>query len=322
MTTCHCCNGPVKKSGRFENRNRIVQRYACKRCGKTFSEEQPLDGIRTDFEQAAKIVHMLAETMGIRATSRVTGCDQKTVLRILQSAGEHCARLMDAKVRNLNISHVQCDEVYSYVAQKPNGHNKDNPERGEMWTFISVAQKEKLIINYRVSKRTGPDAEAFLQDLKARTVPGFQLTTDAFRGYVSMFSDSGGVYRVFGDSVSYAIETKKIEKDPSYVGQRAFFAPKKVSVKRTCRWGMPDMSQATTNHAERTNLSLRTFNRRFVRCTINFSKLVENHEHAVALFVAVFNFCRVHKTLGKTPAMAAGLTDHVWTIRELLTQPV
>lgn len=297
----------------------MVQRFCCKRCGTTFCESQPLQGVRVDFEQAAKVVHLLAETMGIRAISRFTGLDMATVLNILETAGEHCARLLDARIRNLNVSYVQADEVFSYVGQKPNGRNKDNPERGEIWTFLSVAQHEKLIINYRVSKRTGPDAVEFLSDLKSRLASRIQLTTDAFRGYIAMFSTAGAVRTVFGDSIDYSVEMKKITKDPTYVGQRAFFAPKKVTVRRRVCYGLPDMSQATTNHAERTNLSLRTFTRRFVRCTINFSKKRENHAHAVAVFVAFFNFCRVHKSLAMTPAMAAGLTDHVWTIGELLT---
>ena len=276
-----------------------------------------------DFEQSAKVVHLLAETMGIRAISRFTGLDMATVLNILETAGEHCARLLDARIRDLKVSYVQADEVFSYVGQKPNGRNKDNPERGEIWTFLSVAQHEKLIINYRVSKRTGEDAVEFLTDLKSRLASRIQLTTDAFRGYIAMFSTAGAVRTVFGDSIDYSVEMKKITKDPNYVGQRAFFAPKKVTVRRRICYGIPDMSQATTNHAERTNLSLRTFTRRFVRCTINFSKKVENHEHAVAVFVAFFNFCRVHKSLdGRTPAMAAGLTDHVWTISELLMAKV
>lgn len=301
-----------------------MQRFFCVRCGKSYSESQPLDGVRIDFDQSCKVVHLLAETMGIRAITRFTGLNLATVLNILETAGEHCARLMDARIRNLKVTHVQSDEVFCYVAQKPNGRNKDNPERGEMWTFLSIAQNEKLIINYRVSKRTGYDAAEFLKDLKARLASRIQLTTDGFRGYVNVDGFGGAVERIFGtDQIDYATETKKITKDPNYVGQRAFFAPKTVKVNRQWRTGMPEMSQATTNHAERTNLSLRTFTRRFVRCTINFSKKRDNHEHAVAVFAAFFNFCRVHKSLdGKTPAMAAGLTDHVWTVRELLTATI
>jgi IS1 family transposase len=300
----------------------LVQRFKCTRCGQYFSETQPLDGIRVAREDAAQVVEMLAETMGIRAASRLARLDKGTILRILESAGEHCAKLLDARIRNVTVAAVQCDEVFSYVGKKPNGmpDTDNDSEQGEMWTFFSIAHREKLIINWRVSKRTGEAAEAFLRDLKGRLACRIQLTTDAFRGYCAIHGPTGNVARVFGDACDYATEHKRIKTDSSYVGQRAYFAPKQVRVYREDRCGNPNMAIATTNHAERTNLSLRTFTRRFVRKTLNFSKKLANHRHAVAIFVAHFNFCRVHGSLGgKTPAMAAGLTDHVWTVEELLS---
>ncbi|HEY1662327.1 MAG TPA: hypothetical protein VGI03_07905 [Verrucomicrobiae bacterium] len=262
---------------------------------------------------------MLAETVGIRAAGRLACVDEDTVLRILESAGEHCARLLDSKVRNLTIPYVQCDEVFSYIKQKPNGENEDDPERGSMWTFLAVAKDEKLIVSYRVGKRTGEETEGFLKDLGSRITNRFQLTTDSFRGYVALHGSAGAVKDILGDNCHYATETKRFRTDPRYTGNRVFFAPKLVKVYRSPRIGYPDMKHATIGHCERTNLSLRTFNRRFVRRTINFSKKTENHRHAVALFVAHFNFCRVHSAIGMTPAMAAGLTDHVWTVEELLS---
>jgi IS1 family transposase len=262
--------------------------------------------------------------MGIRAICRFTGRDKTTVLGILESAGQHCERLLHERIRNVNVTAVQCDEVFCYVGKKPNGYpDTDNDsDQGEMWTFFSVAHREKLIINWRVSKRTGEAAESFLQDLKSRLACRIQLTTDNFRGYSPIHGYGGNVKRVFGNEVDYATEIKRIKPDPSYVGQRAYYAPKKVTVKREDRAGNPNMAIATTNHAERTNLSLRTFTRRFVRKTLNFSKKLANHRYAVAIFVAHFNFCRVHKTIGKTPAMAAGLTGHVWTVEELLSSTI
>ncbi len=313
----------MKKCGKFENRNGIVQRFKCVRCAKSFSETQPLDGIRTERDKAIQVVGMLAETMGVRAASRLTGLDQGTILRILETAGEHCARLLDAKVRNLTVPIVQADEVFSYVQCQPRKALEDDTERGEFWTFLSIAKYEKLIINYRVSKRTGEDAAAFLTDLRSRMDMRFQFTTDGFRGYCDYFSSAGNVERILGDKCDYATEIKKYKKDPNYTGRFKFFAPEIAFATRKLRFGNPDMGEATTSHIERTNLSLRTFNRRFVRCTINFSKKLENHRHSVALFAAVFNFCRVHKSLdGKTPAMAARLTDHKWTIEELLSAQI
>jgi IS1 family transposase len=300
-----------------------VQRFFCVRCGKSFREEQPLDGIRIDTSKAVQVVQMLAETMGVRGASRITGLDKDTILRILASAGEHCARLLDAKIRNLTVPIVQADEVFSYVRQKPNGENDEDPERGDCWTYLSIAKYEKLIINYRVGKRTGDETVAFLTDLKSRMSMRFQFTTDGFRGYCAHQNSSGNVEDILGDVCDYATEIKHFSKDPNYTGRLRFFAPEVVKVTRKLRFGNPLMSEATTCHVERTNLSLRTFNRRFVRRTINFSKKVDNHRHAVALFVAVFNFCRVHKSLdGKTPAMAARLTDHVWTVEELLSAQI
>jgi hypothetical protein len=176
---------------------------------------------------------------------------------------------------------------------------------------------------YRVSKRTGEEAQEFLSDLGSRMAERFQLTTDSFRGYVAVRGSEGAVEDILGDKCDYATEIKIIKKDKHPNGFRNWFAPKLVKVQRTSRFGNPDMKLATICHCERTNLSLRTFTRLFVRKTINFSKKTDNHRHAVALFAAHFNFCRVHKSLGgKTPAMAAGLTGHVWTVAELLTAEV
>lgn len=296
-----------------------MQRYFCDRCGKSFREEQPLDGIRTDQAKAVQVVEMLSETMGVRAAARLTRLDKDTVLRILETAGEQCARLLDAKIRNIAAPVVQADEVHSFVQRLPHFDIRDDPERGEIWTFLSVAKYEKLIINYRVSKRTGEDAAEFLEDLRNRMAGRFQFTTDGFRGYCAHQNSSGNVENILGEVCDYATEVKIFKKDPNYTGARKFYAPELVRIRRQVRFGSPDLNEATTCHAERTNLTLRTFTRRFTRRTINFSKKVENHRHAVALFVAVFNFCRVHKSLnGKTPAMAAGLTDHKWTVEELL----
>ncbi len=243
------------------------------------------------------------------------------MLRILETAGDHCARLLDAKIRNINVPFVQADEVFSYVQHQPGfGIDEHDPNRGAFYVFLSIAKDEKLIINYRVSKRTGGDASLFLEDLRTRMGCRFQFTTDNFRGYCAVTGSGGNVENILGECCDYATETKIMKKDPNFTHGNRYFAPKLVAIKRKKRFGNPNMDLATTCHAERTNLSLRTFNRRFVRKTINFSKTVQNHRNSVALFVAVFNFCRVHKTLnGKTPAMAAGLTDHVWTVKELLS---
>jgi transposase-like protein len=182
---CYCCQSDeVKKSGRFTNKNFTVQRYQCNRCGKTFSDKQSLDGLRVDFKQACNVVHLLCEGMGIRAIERFTRLHRDTVLSILETAGEKCARLLDEKVRNLNCPFVQVDEVHGFVFSKAQNTALGDIERGEQFTYLSMDKDSKLIINWHVGKRNGEATLAFMQDLKSRMASRFQLTTDAFNGYV------------------------------------------------------------------------------------------------------------------------------------------
>jgi hypothetical protein len=289
-----------------------VQRYFCVRCGKSYRESQPLDGLRVSFEDACKIVHLLCEGMGIRAIERLTGHEKKTVLRILESAGETCARVMDEKVRNVRAANVAVDEVYGFVLKKlMNGVPLDDPQRGEFFTYLSVDMASKLIINTQTSKRNNEMTEVFLRDLKNRMADRFQLTTDGYWGYCKK---DGAVSRVFGNEIDYATEKKIF----SVVGLGHITGLKVQTIHRRPRIGCPEMSLATTCHAERTNLSLRLFNRRFTRKTLGYSKKLDNLRHAMAIFTAHFNFCRIHSAHGRTPAQAAGLTDHTWTIEELI----
>ncbi|MFZ0828443.1 MAG: hypothetical protein WAO02_13570 [Verrucomicrobiia bacterium] len=283
------------------------------------SESQPLDGIRTSTDEAAKVVGMLCEGMGIRAIARLTRLDQKTVLRILESAGEHCARLLDEKIRNINVEQVQADELYCFVGCKQQNTIEGDAERGQFFTFLSVDRASKLIINWRTAKRTQTDAVQFLTDLKSRVQNRFQLSTDGWSAYCGR---SGAVRQVFGNTIDYATETKHFAAENPRLSVRPelwkFRSKSVVAIQRRKKIGEPDMNLATTCHCERTNLSVRTFTRRFTRLTLGYSKRLQNLRWAVALFVAHFNFCRVHGTLKTTPAQAAGLTDHAWTIDELL----
>jgi len=297
-----------------------VQRYACDRCGKSFSESQPLDGLRVDFKRAAQVVHLLCEGMGIRAIERFTQLNRRTVLGILETAGEKCARLLDAKVRNVKAEQIQADEICCFVGCRQYNPIEGDAERGQFFTFLSVDRVSKLIINWRTDKHTRQAAEDFLNDLKGRVQNRFQLSTDNWLGYAS---DKGAVRGVFGDSIDYATETKFYAKAPLRLPIRRWFMPQKVvAVRKRVRIGEPDLKLTTTSHCERTNLSVRLFNRRFTRLTLGYSKKLENLRHAVALFIAHFNFCRVHSAHKQTPAQAAGLTEHTWTIAELLESAI
>jgi len=184
---------------------------------------------------------------------------------------------------------------------------------------LSVDMSSKLIVNWHTSKRDGENTLAFMQDLKSRMDGRFQLTTDALAAY---WRGCGGIVgKVFGEGIDYATERKVFNQRT--IDNKQWYNPLAVvAIKRKARLGNPDMSLATTCHAERTNLSVRLFNRRFTRKTLGYSKKLDNLRHAVALFIAHFNFCRVHSAHGRTPAQAANLTDHQWTINEMLSPTI
>ena len=317
--TCHCCKGQTQKFGSFQNKNRIVQRYRCARCAKTYSESQPLAGVRVEMDKSVQVVSMLCEGIGIRAISRLTSLNKETVLNILQSAGESCAALLNTRIRGLTVNRVQVDEVYGFVFCKQVNTTADDDERGDQYTWLSMERDTKLIINWSVSKRNGDNAETFIRDLKSRIVNRFQLSSDGFPGYIGQ---DGAVFQTFKHEVDYGTEVKHFATDRSGKG----FIPRRENpvkiqwCKRTARIGNPDGRFINTSHVERLNLSMRLFNRRLTRLTLGYSKKLDNLRHSVALLSAFYNFCRVHNSLdGKTPAMAQGLTNRIWSFKELLT---
>lgn len=258
---------------------------------------------------------MLCEGMGIRAISRFTGLDTKTVMRILETTGQKAAEFLDAKIRNLSLEQVQVDELINFVYSRGQNTPHNETERGDFGTFLSVDRASKLIINWHVGKRNSDEAIPFLTDLRARVVNRFQLTTDGWRAYSGY---KGGVRKVFGADIHYATEIKHFGREHPHWGWRS--SPMKlIGITKTRKINKPCMSKATTSHAERTNLSVRIFTRRFTRCTLGFSKKPDNLKHAVALFIWHFNFVRIHSAHGQTPAQKAGLTIEPMTIEEFLS---
>lgn len=319
--TCYCCRGETKRFGSFRNRNGEVQRFRCLQCGKTFSETQPLEGVRIETAKAAFVCQLLCEGVGIRAISRLTQLHQQTVLNVLQSAGEHCASLLDAKVRNVQSAQVELDELHSFVRTRQDNTEKDDPEHGAFFMYLALDRDSKLIITHLVAKRDGENAGVFLKDLKGRVASRFQLSTDGWMGYTGW---KVGVRSVFGnDAIDYGFEIKEFGNVVSRVSTNKpvprRFNPVVVKwVKRGAVTGNPDLKTINTSRVERLNLSVRLFNRRFTRLTLGYSKTLEKHRAAAALFVAFSNFCRVHSAHKQTPAQAAGLTDRTWTVMDLL----
>ena len=258
---------------------------------------------------------MLVEGMGVRACARLADCHRDTVLAVLETTGRKCAALLDARVRYVKAEQVQTDEIHTIVGCKARRTTKEDVERGDFFTFLSIDRDSKLIINWKTDKRDFQTTNDFLRDLKARMLGRFQLTTDGFNGYCR--TKTGGVGEIFGNDIDYATEIKV------YGFERIAphrYSPKVIQIKRKARIGNPDMTLATTCHCERTNLSVRQFTRRFARSTLGYSKTVTNLRHAVALFVCHFNYCRVHSAHKQTPAQAAMLTKDAWTVEKLIEE--
>jgi IS1 family transposase/transposase-like protein len=314
MTTCLCCNGETKYFAKFENKNRIVRRFRCVRCNKTFSEPQPLDGLRIETDKVNQVVRLLCEGVGVRAVSRLTGLHKKTILSILETVGEKCARFHDEAVRNVPTHNVETDELYSYVFCKQEHNKTRDIERGDQYTFLSFCRDSKLLISFNVGKRTREISHEHLGDLKERIANRIQLSTDNFHCYRGK---RGAICSTFGeDGVDYGMLTKVYAK--SLQVKNRFSQPVCILSKKTSILGKPERDLICTSHVERQNLNIRLFNRRFTRLTLGYSKKLANLKYSVALFVCYWNWCWKHTTTNKTPAQGSGLTDHVWTVEELI----
>jgi IS1 family transposase len=303
----------VKKNGRFQNRNRIVQRFICKTCHQTFSEEQPLDGVRIEADKAAQVVRLLVEGVGILATSRLTGLNPRTVLNVLAAAGEHCARLLDSTIRNVEVESVQCDETFCFVGCKERNNTAKDYDRGAQYLFLSIDSRSKIILNHVIGKRDSGNANDLINDLNERVAGRFQLTTDSYAPYQNCVR-----YRL-GERVDFAQLMKLYSGNKLDLNAHHQYSPPVCTgIRKYIRSGNPDRKLISTSYVERTNLSIRLFNRRFTRLTLGFSKKIEFLKHSVALFIAHFNFCRKHSAHSQTPAQAARLTNHQWSVEELL----
>ncbi len=311
---CHCCSGEAKHFANYRNKNRVVRRFRCIRCGKTFSETQPLDGLRIETGKVNETIRLLCEGVGIRAVSRLTGLHQVTVLRILETVGEKCARFHDATVRNVPTVNVETDELYSYVFCKQERNKTGDPERGEQYTFLSFCRDSKLILSFLTGKRTWQNTHEHVHDLKGRLAGRVQISTDNWKGYRGR---QGAIQGTFGhDGIDYGMLTKVYAK--SAFPERRYSQPVCILALKRPILGQPKNDLICTSHIERQNLNVRLFNRRFTRLTLGYSKKLENLRHSVALFVCYWNWCWKHTTTGQTPAQASKLTDHVWTVQEFL----
>lgn len=261
------------------------------------------------------VVKALVEGNSIRSTVRMTGVAKNTIVKLLAELGASCADYMDVNLRGLTSTRVQCDEIWSFVGAKEKAIKKNpkilqrNPDAGDTWTWIAMDADSKLIISFFIGGRTANVAQAFMSDVAGRLANRVQLSTDGLHAY------RAAVENAFGDRADYGQIVKIFQTGR---GNGRYSPPECIGCKKEAISGDPDAKHISTSYIERQNLSLRMGNRRFTRLTNAFSKKIENHAAALSLYFMWYNFGRVHQTLRVTPAMESGVTDHVWSVEEIV----
>jgi IS1 family transposase len=252
--------------------------------------------------------------MSVRSVERVTGVHRDTILSLLVLSGERCQTLMVQKIVNLPVKDVEADEIWGYVFKKEGhkfDHEKNTDEIGDSYCFVGMERNTKLILAWHLGKRDTPSADTFIGKLRYATGDShFQLTTDGFKPYIK------AVQMYLKSHVDFAqlIKVYGVNRD----GEQRYSPAEVVDSVPVKIFGKPDSDRICTSHIERANLSIRMGMRRMTRLTNGFSKKWENLEAAYSLWFAYYNFCRRHQTLRITPAMEHGLTDHQWTVGELV----
>lgn len=273
----------------------------------------PMNRLTT--EARAKILGCLVEGNSIRATCRMTGAAKGTVIKLLEDVGAACKRFHDSRVFLIEAKKVQCDEIWSFCYAKEKNVPAEMQGKlgvGDVWTWTAIDSDSKLMIGYHVGRRDEHAARSFMEDLCKRLANRVQLTTDGHRAYLT------AVPEAFGREIDFGV-LKKIYSNPVKGGEAATrYSPGECcGTQKRKMIGKPEKKDISTSHVERQNLTMRMSMRRFTRLTNAFSKKIENLGHAVALHFMFYNFGRIHQTLRVTPAMQAGLTDHVWSLEEI-----
>ena len=256
----------------------------------------------------------LVEGSSLRATSRMVGCSINTVTKLLVDLGTACAEYQDKTLRNLPCKRIQCDEIWSFCYAKQKNVPEDKRGQfgyGDVWTWTAICADTKLIPTWFVGDRGAGSAWEFMQDLAPRLAERVKLTTDGHRVYLDAVDEA------FRSNVDYAMLQKIYGRDESEPETR--YSPAKVNgTKREVKIGSPDPEHISTSFVERQNLTMRMSMRRFTRLSNGFSKKVQNHAHAIAIHFMHYNFARIHKSLRVSPAIEAGVSDHLWSLEEII----
>ena len=259
----------------------------------------------------ARVVASLVEGNSIRATVRMTGIAKNTVAKLVAELGAACSKFQDETIRNVRTLRVQCDEIWSFVGAKEKNTNTEKKAQGwgDCWTWTALDADSKLILSFRLGGRDAATAYEFMQDLAGRLANRVQLTTDGHKPYLSAVEDA------FGGDVDYSMLVKLYGAADT---EKRYSPAVCLGCIQQPVTGDPDPKHVSTSYVERQNLTMRMSMRRFTRLTNGFSRKLENHTAMVALYFMYCNFGRVHQTLRVTPAMEAGIADHVWSIDEIV----
>ncbi len=266
---------------------------------------------RLNTDQRTKIIAALVEGNSLRATARMCDVAFNTVLKLLPLIGQACLEFQDGAFRNLVCKRIQCDEIWSFCYAKEKNVPTDKISQfgyGDVWTWVAIDADTKLVPSFVVGTRSAEVAQGFMDDLASRLANRVQLTTDGYRVYLN------AVENAFGSDIDYAMLVKIYGNEAH---DTKYSPPECIDCRAVNVIGAPNPVHISTSYVERQNLTMRMNMRRFTRLTNAFSKKIENHIAAIALHYMHYNFCRIHKTLRVTPAMAAGVTDHVWEISDI-----
>lgn len=269
---------------------------------------------RLDAQARSRILHMLCEGQSIRSITRIMGTSKNTVAKLLSDAGEICAQYQDQALRNLTSKRVQVDEIWSFTYAKQKNvatAKRQDLAYGDTWTWTAIDADTKLVMSWLVGGRDGDYAIGFMDDLRSRLANRVQLTSDGHKAYLETIEGA------FGGDIDYAMLIKLYGNAPESAKGR--YSPAECTgAKKTRIEGNPDPKHVSTSFAERQNLTMRMHMRRFTRLTNGFSKKIEQHVNAVALHFMYYNFVRIHASLRVTPAMAAGVTDKLWEVADIV----
>jgi len=264
-------------------------------------------------EKRTAVVAALVEGCSIRATVRMTGVAKNTIVKLLVELGPACEKFHNETVQNVRSRRVQCDEIWSFVGAKQKNVPAEKAGQfgiGDVWTWTAIDADSKLIVSWLVGTRDGGAAYTFMQDVASRLRGRVQMTTDGHTPYLSAVEDA------FGMDIDYAVLQKIYGADPQ--AEKRYSPAQCLGCKVETITGDPDPKHISTSYVERQNLTMRMSMRRFTRLTNAFSKKVDNHRAAVALYFVYYNFGRVHQTIRVTPAMEAGIANHVWSVEEIV----